>query len=164
MLESPIFYVNETILFFHDCRFETPEAKKNAASKIKTWIQGVPPPTHAQRLANRLNPPAATSLRSVGASTNSILNQDARSARTCAVVTSSSTTTTFLNKRSSRRQHVDYDDLKISERNVSLTAYGGLEDGDDSLEWLAALTSPLKGLAAVKLNKVSAVSALSHFV
>ncbi len=134
------------------------------SSKIKTWIQGVPPPTHAQRLANRLNPPAATSLRSVGASTNSILNQDARSARTCAVVTSSSTTTTFLNKRSSRRQHVDYDDLKISERNVSLTAYGGLEDGDDSLEWLAALTSPLKGLAAVKLNKVSAVSALSHFV
>jgi len=164
MSESPIFYVNEMILFFHDCRFETPEAKKNAASKIKTWIQGVPPPTYAQRLANRLNPPAATSLRSISASTNSILNQDARSTRTCAVVTSSSTTTTFLNKHSSRRHHVDHDNLEISKRNVSSTAYGGLEDGNDSLEWLAALTSPLKGPAVVKLNKVSAVSALSHFI
>jgi hypothetical protein len=62
-----------------------------------------------------------------------------------------------------KRQHLDLDDPDISELNVSSTAYGGLEDGDDSLERLAALTSPLKARAAVKINKVS-VSALSHFV
>jgi hypothetical protein len=72
-------------------------------------------------------------------------------------------TATLQNKLSLKRQHLNLDDPNISELNVSSTAYGGLEDGDDSLEWLAALTSLLKAPAVVKVNKVS-MSALSHFV
>ena len=161
MLESLILYVNKTTLFFHNRRFETPETKKTISSRIKTWATGVPPPAQVQHLTKRLRPSTA-SQRSVSTNTSSSLNQGASSAHTCAVVTSS-TAVTLRNKHSLKRQHLDHDDPDISELNMPSTAYGGLEDDDDSLEQLAALTSLLKALIAVKESKVN-TSSLSHFV
>ena len=161
MSESLILYVNETTLFFHNRRFETPETKKNVSSRIKTWAQGVPPPAQVQHLAKRLKPSTA-SQRSISTSTSSTFNQGASGTHTCAVVTSS-TTTAFQNKPSLKRQHLDSDDPDISKLNMPSTAYGGLEDDDDSLEQLAALISPLKAPIAVKESKVNAPP-LSHLV
>jgi hypothetical protein len=36
MSESPISYVKKMIMFFYNCRFKTPETKKNTSSRIRT--------------------------------------------------------------------------------------------------------------------------------
>lgn len=39
----PFLCINETTLFFHNRRFDTPLAKKNA-TRLVSWAEGLPPP------------------------------------------------------------------------------------------------------------------------
>jgi hypothetical protein len=159
MFEESFLTLNETTLFFHTYRFKTPDTKKSRNKALRTWSSGVTqPPPPALALARGKKPRTTASGHS-STSTPSALVGPVSSARAC--VLTASTSATLANKLGRKRKH---DDLKsdTDEPDVPTTAYGGLQDEDDTLEELAALASPLKPQEAAQKSQVSITPALSH--
>jgi hypothetical protein len=62
---SPHFLINETTLFFHDRRFDTPETKKNLTNCVQAWAQGIPaPPTKKQKVSKTYSVVSVTTVNS----------------------------------------------------------------------------------------------------
>jgi hypothetical protein len=157
MSDSCFLSLNETTLFFHTYRFKTPDTKKHRNKELLGWSKGV---TQLPVLALPHKKRSKTTA-SGHSSTNTItaLVGPVSSAHTC--VATASTMATLVNKLGRKRKH---DDLEPNndEPDVPTTAYGGLQDEDDTLEELAALASPLKAQEAAQKSEASITPALPH--
>ena len=155
MSEPPFLCINETTLFFHNRRFDTPLAKKNT-TRLVLWANEVPPPGPVLRLENKLKTSTA-SQHSAGTSVPSTLNHSSKSSRARVVTTP--TTTALGTKRSLKRKVTECQ----SDIDEPMTADGGLQDEDNALDELATVASPMKARAAEK-NKANVMFAVSRFI
>jgi hypothetical protein len=159
MFEESFLTLNETTLFFHTYRFKTPDMKKSRNKALRTWLSGVTqPPPPALALAHGKKSRTTASGHS-STSTPSALIGPVSSTHAC--ILTASTSATLANKLGQKRKH---NDLKSNtdKLDIPTTAYGGLQDEDDTLEELAALASPLKPQEAAQKSQVSITPALSH--
>ena len=144
-----MFVLNEFSLFFHNHRVETPPAKKNITNRVEEWVQGVPP------LPKTLRTSAPTLVTSKVSST--LTKKSNTKSVSCAVV-SASTSQVFQKpahqvKCQAKEAEPESDD---DEYVPPPGSFGGLdEDKDDTVEWVAAASSPIRASTATQSSKVS---------
>lgn len=158
----PFLVINETSLFFHDRRFETPATKKNVTNHVEEWVQGLQaPPTKRQRTSA-----ASTTNHSTSSKANLKLNPSTATASTtgstsCAVIVGSVAKILAGRKKTTtgaKHQAEDVEPISDADNEdmASNPRYEGLgEDEDDSLEQADATSSPIKGHVAARMSKVS---------
>ena len=140
-----------------NCRVKTPPAKKNITNNVEEWVQGVPPPPKK---------PKSLALTSVTSKVSSVLMKSNKSV-SCAVMSVSASQ--IFPKPSLKPVckavcQVKYQAKEPEPEPASddeympptSTAFEGLEeDKDNTMEWAAALLSPVKASTAAQLSKVS---------
>jgi hypothetical protein len=176
MFPSSYVVINETSLFFHNLRFETPAEKKNIVNDIEEWSHRIPPPplkkqrtsaTSSQARSGRSvssahvnpNPITKTAIPTTFATANST---------SCAIIVDS--TTEVLRKKPApgkKRRAEDLEsagdpDDKLNDELNECTfsdpcdeVLGEDEPEDDTLEQADAVASPLRPAVAAQMNKVS---------
>lgn len=158
----PFLIINETSLFFHNRRFETPATKKNVTNHVEEWVQGLQaPPTKRQRTSV-----ASTTNHSTSSKADPKLKPSAAIASTtgstsCAVIVGSVAEVLAGRKKTTTGAKRRAEDVKpISDADNEGMAFnpryeGLVEDEDDSLEQADAASSPIKGHVAAQMSKVS---------
>ncbi|KAH9013394.1 hypothetical protein EDB85DRAFT_2141408 [Lactarius pseudohatsudake] len=152
---SSLFILNELSLFFHNRRFETPDAKKNINTTVATWVHGISPP----------NSPPPKKQKSVSAKLSIVISKVSTKAKTtsgksasCAIVSTSTTNVLAKPVRRAKRRHEELESSSDSESDgeVEGGVLGGMDnDYDDAMEQAAAALSPMKASAAAQRNKNS---------
>ena len=154
--------INETSLFFHNRRFETPATKKNITNHVEEWARGLlPPPTKRQRTSV-----ASTTSYSASSKANPKLKPSTTTAATtgstsCAIIVGSATEVFPGMEKTgigAKRRAEDLESISDAddEGMAFHPCYEGLgEDEDDSLEQADAASSPIKGQVAARISKVS---------
>jgi hypothetical protein len=139
MSESSFLSLNERTLFFHTYRFKTPDTKKNRSKELLQWLKGV---VQLPLLAQPHKKKSKTTA-SGHSSTTTISALIEPVSSTCTCVATALTKVMLVNKPGSKRK---YDGLESdnNEPDVPTTAYGSLQDEDNTLKELAALASLLK--------------------
>lgn len=126
--------LNETTLFFHNRRFDTPDTKKHVRNFVKEWSQSIDIPTPPQARKKTTS--------SIVSSTLVPSTVDPKSRARATVLENSDDPLKPKKKGQHRGKDAHPTNPVIpQEPGVSSSVYGGLEEEDDTLEYQAMVKS-----------------------
>ncbi len=160
--------INATLLFFHNCRFETPSTKKDVTNEIQAWTRHIQVPHPLLATSKKSMTSKATTANTTSKASSMLVKGTPTTTMptSCAVVFESTIDVLQKNKaRGSKHRIEELNHHGDTDNNMASALYGEPDKDDkDEREAADATLSPLRPAVAVQMSKVSPLCAFKFTI